>query len=97
MSGWRSSSRVYRSPEREPTRPKIDSPRRHAEPSHQGPSPVDLLTVAVAEAVDAELWHRDRYFELIAEVTGQPVRRLGPEPRCRYSWSGAGRGCPGGG
>ncbi len=36
--------------------------------------------MAAAEAVDAELWHCDRHFELIAEVTGQPVRRLGPEP-----------------
>jgi len=26
---------------------------------------------------DAELWHCDRHFELIAEVTGQPMRRVG--------------------
>ncbi len=44
---------------------------------HRGPSAVDLLTAAAAEAVGAELWHCDRHFELIAEVTGQPVRRLG--------------------
>ncbi len=44
---------------------------------HRGPSPVDLLTAAAAEAVGAELWHCDHNFELIAEVTGQPVRRLG--------------------
>lgn len=44
---------------------------------HRGPSPVDLLTAAAAEAVDAELWHCDRHFELIAQVTGQTIRRLG--------------------
>lgn len=44
---------------------------------HRGPSAVHLLTAAAAEAVGAELWHCDRHFELIAEVTGQPVRRLG--------------------
>lgn len=44
---------------------------------HRGPSPTDLLAAAAAEAVGAELWHCDRHFELIAEVTGQPARRLG--------------------
>lgn len=44
---------------------------------HRGPSAVDLLTAAAAEVVGAELWHCDRHFELIAEVTGQPVRRMG--------------------
>ena len=44
---------------------------------HRGPSPVDLLAAAAAESVDAELWHCDRHFELIAEVTGQPMRRVG--------------------
>lgn len=44
---------------------------------HRGPSPVDLLLAAAAEAVDAELWHCDRHFELIADVTGQPMRRVG--------------------
>ncbi len=44
---------------------------------HRGPSAVDLLAAAAAESVDAELWHCDRHFELIAEVTGQPMRRLG--------------------
>ena len=43
---------------------------------HRGPSPVDLLAAAAAEAVGAELWHRDRDFELIAQATGQPQRRL---------------------
>ena len=44
---------------------------------HRGPSAVDLLAAAAAEDVGAELWHCDRHFELIAEVTGQPLRRLG--------------------
>ena len=44
---------------------------------HRGPSVTDLLAAAAAEAVGAELWHCDRHFELIAEVTGQPLRRLG--------------------
>ena len=43
---------------------------------HRGPSPVDLLAAAAAEAVGAEVWHRDRDFELIARATGQPARRL---------------------
>jgi predicted nucleic acid-binding protein len=44
---------------------------------HRGPSPIDLLAAAAAEAVGAEIWHCDRHFELIAEVTGQPERRVG--------------------
>ncbi len=44
---------------------------------HRGPSPTDLLAAAAAEAVGAEMWHCDRDFELIANVTGQPERRLG--------------------
>jgi predicted nucleic acid-binding protein len=43
---------------------------------HRGPSPVDLLAAAAAEAVGAELWHRDRDFELIAQVTRQRQRRI---------------------
>jgi len=45
--------------------------------NHRGPSAVDLMAAAAAESVDAELWHCDRRFELIAEVTGQPMRRVG--------------------
>jgi predicted nucleic acid-binding protein len=44
---------------------------------HRGPSPTDLVAAAAAELYGAELWHCDRHFELIAEVTGQPVRRVG--------------------
>jgi predicted nucleic acid-binding protein len=44
---------------------------------HRGPSPIDLLSAAAAETVKATLWHCDRDFELIAEITKQPLRRLG--------------------
>jgi predicted nucleic acid-binding protein len=43
---------------------------------HRGPSAVDLLAAAVAESISAELWHCDRHFELIAEITGQPTRQF---------------------
>ena len=44
---------------------------------HRGPSPTDLIAAAAAESVGAELWHCDRHFDLIGEVTGQPMRRVG--------------------
>jgi predicted nucleic acid-binding protein len=44
---------------------------------HRGPSPIDLIAAAAAESVGAELWHCDRDFELIAQFTGQPIRRVG--------------------
>ncbi|MBL8915188.1 MAG: PIN domain-containing protein [Archangium sp.] len=44
---------------------------------HRGPSPIDLISAAAAEAAKAVLWHCDRDFELIAEVTKQPLKRLG--------------------
>jgi predicted nucleic acid-binding protein len=44
---------------------------------HRGPSTVDLLAAAAAAEVGIELWHCDRHFELIAELTDQPMRRLG--------------------
>ncbi|HUP32572.1 MAG TPA: PIN domain-containing protein [Gaiellaceae bacterium] len=44
---------------------------------HRGPSPVDLLAAAAAEVAGAEFWHCDRHFDLIAEVTGQPMQRVG--------------------
>jgi hypothetical protein len=44
---------------------------------HRGPSTVDLLAASAAELFGAELWHCDRHFELIGEMTGQPLRRLG--------------------
>lgn len=44
---------------------------------HRGPSVTDLLAAAAAESVGAALWHCDRHFELIAEVTRQPMQRVG--------------------
>jgi predicted nucleic acid-binding protein len=44
---------------------------------HRGPSSTDLIAAAAAELSGAELWHCDRHFELIGEVTGQPMRRVG--------------------
>jgi predicted nucleic acid-binding protein len=38
----------------------------------------DLLVAAAAEAAGVPVCHYDRDFELIAEVTGQPVRAIAP-------------------
>jgi hypothetical protein len=38
----------------------------------------DLLIAAAAERAELPVLHYDRHFELIAEVTGQPVRALAP-------------------
>jgi predicted nucleic acid-binding protein len=38
----------------------------------------DLLIAAAAELAELTVLHYDRNFELIAEVTGQPVRALAP-------------------
>ncbi len=43
---------------------------------HRGPTPVDLLIAAIAEANDAILLHYDRHFDTIARVTGQPMEWL---------------------
>jgi len=43
---------------------------------HRAPSIPDLLIAAVAELAQFTLLHVDKDFELIAEVTGQPVERL---------------------
>ncbi|MGH3016371.1 MAG: PIN domain nuclease [Gaiellaceae bacterium] len=45
---------------------------------HRGPSPVDLLVAAVAEAHGAVLLHYDRHFDLIVRVTDQPAEWLAP-------------------
>lgn len=44
---------------------------------HRGPSIPDLLIAATAELAELTVLHLDKDFELIAEVTGQPVERLG--------------------
>ena len=43
---------------------------------HRAPSIPDLLIAAIAEVDGFVVLHVDKDFELIAEVTGQPVERL---------------------
>jgi predicted nucleic acid-binding protein len=43
---------------------------------HRGPSIPDLLVAATAELAGLTVLHVDKDFELIAQVTGQPVDRL---------------------
>jgi predicted nucleic acid-binding protein len=43
---------------------------------HRAPSIPDLLVAAVAELAGLTVLHLDKDFELIAELTGQPVERL---------------------
>ncbi|RNI24247.1 PIN domain nuclease [Flexivirga caeni] len=46
---------------------------------HRGPGVSDLILAAIAEEQGLTLLHVDRDFELIAEVTGQPIERLAGE------------------
>lgn len=48
---------------------------RHRGNGHRRPIP-DLIIAATAELQGAEVLHVDSDFDMIAEVTGQPVRRL---------------------
>jgi predicted nucleic acid-binding protein len=43
---------------------------------HRAPSIPDLLIAATAELAELTVLHVDKDFELIADVTGQPVARL---------------------
>lgn len=43
---------------------------------HRAPSIPDLLIAAAAERAGFTVLHLDKDFELIAEITGQPVERL---------------------
>jgi predicted nucleic acid-binding protein len=43
---------------------------------HRAPSIPDLLIAATAELADLTVLHLDKDFELIAELTGQPIERL---------------------
>jgi predicted nucleic acid-binding protein len=43
---------------------------------HRAPSVPDLLIAATAELADLTVLHMDKDFELIAEMTGQPIERL---------------------
>ncbi|MFG3339425.1 PIN domain nuclease [Glycomyces sp. NPDC048151] len=46
---------------------------------HRSAGPVDLLLAATAEQYDLTLLHRDRDFECVAAVTGQPLEWFGHE------------------
>lgn len=43
---------------------------------HRAPSVPDLIIAATAELAELTVLHVDKDFELIADVTGQPVERL---------------------
>jgi predicted nucleic acid-binding protein len=43
---------------------------------HRAPSIPDLLIAAIAESAGLAVLHDDKDFELIAELTGQPLERL---------------------
>jgi predicted nucleic acid-binding protein len=43
---------------------------------HRGPGVPDLLIAATAERVGCTVLHLDKDYELIADITGQPVERL---------------------
>jgi predicted nucleic acid-binding protein len=43
---------------------------------HRAPSVPDLLIAATAELADLTVLHLDKDFELIADLTGQPLERL---------------------
>lgn len=43
---------------------------------HRAPSIADLLIAATAEMADLTVLHHDKDFDLIAEITGQPLERL---------------------
>jgi predicted nucleic acid-binding protein len=50
----------------------------HRSSTHRSFPLADLLVAAAAELSELPVVHYDRHFELIAEVTGQPVRALAP-------------------
>lgn len=43
---------------------------------HRAPSVPDLLVAAIAELANLTVLHLDKDFELIAQITGQPLERL---------------------
>jgi predicted nucleic acid-binding protein len=45
---------------------------------HRRVPTADLLIAATAELAELHLLHYDRHFELIASITGQPVRAIAP-------------------
>ena len=47
---------------------------------HRAPSIPDLIIAATAELTGLTVLHLDKDFDLIAEVTGQPMERLTESP-----------------
>lgn len=47
---------------------------------HRAPSLPDLIIAATAELAGLTVLHLDKDFEVIAEVTGQPVEHLSGQP-----------------
>lgn len=47
---------------------------------HRAPSIPDLIIAATAELAGLTVLHRDKDFDLIAEITGQPMERLNMGP-----------------
>ena len=43
---------------------------------HRAPSLPDLIVAAIAELAGLTVLHLDKDFEIIADITGQPVERL---------------------
>jgi len=46
--------------------------------THRAPSPADLILAACAESNGLTVLHYDHDFELIADVTGQPIEWVAP-------------------
>ena len=46
--------------------------------THRAPSPADLILAACAELNSLTVLHYDKDFELIADVTGQPMEWIAP-------------------
>jgi hypothetical protein len=44
---------------------------------HRAPSIPDLIIAATAELADLTVLHLDKDFDIIAQITGQPMERLG--------------------
>jgi predicted nucleic acid-binding protein len=43
---------------------------------HRGPSIPDLMIAALAETAGLTVLHHDKHFDLVSEITGQPVEHL---------------------
>jgi predicted nucleic acid-binding protein len=50
----------------------------HDRGTHRAPSPADLILAACAEANSLTVLHYDKDFDLIADVTGQPMEWIAP-------------------